>query len=65
MKLSSVSIPQLLKTVLFNKTYGWFGILIGKLRLSLQITYLVFGQFANITSCPPSRTDGFRPVLLK
>ena len=38
-KLFSASIPQLHKAVLFNETYGWLGILIGKLQLSLQMTY--------------------------
>ena len=51
-KLSSTSIPQLHKTVLLIKTYGWLGILIGMLLLSLHITCLLFGQFANTISCP-------------
>ena len=64
-KLSSTSIPQLHKTVLLIKTYRWLGILIGMLLLSMQITCLLFSQFANTISCPPSRTAGFTSVVLK
>ena len=42
-KLSSTSILQLHKTVLLMKTYGWHGILIGMLLLSLHITCLLSG----------------------
>ena len=64
-KLSSTSILQWHKTVLLIKTYGWLGILTGMLLLSLQITCLLFDQFANIISCPQSRTAGFTSALLK
>ena len=57
-KLASASISQLHKTVLLIKTYGWLGIWIGMLLVSLQITCILFGQFANTISCPPSRTAG-------
>ena len=61
---SSACISQLQRTDLFNKTHGCLGILIGYSWLSLHITYLVLGQFANIISFPPSQTDGFTSVLL-
>ena len=63
-KLSSASILQLCKNVLLIKTYRWLGILTGRVLLSFQITCLLFGQFANIILCPPSRTAGFTSVLL-
>ena len=61
---SSACISQLHRMDLFNKTYGCLGILIGYSWLSLHITYLDLGQFANIISLPPSKTAGFISVLL-
>ena len=60
---SSACISQLHRTDLFSKTYGCLGILIGYSWLSLHTTYLVLGQFANIISFQPSKTDVFISVL--
>ena len=61
---SSACISQLHRTDLFNNTYGCLGILIGYSWLSLDITYLDFGQFASIISFPPSKMAIFTSVLL-
>ena len=39
----SASIPQLYKTLLFTKTYGWLGILTGMSLLMLHMICLSFG----------------------
>ena len=61
---SSACISQLHRTDLFSKTYGCLGILMGCSWLSLHITYLDLGQFANIISLPLSKTAGFTSVFI-
>ena len=63
-KLFSASIPQLQSMLLFTNTYGWLGILIGRLLLMVQMICLSFGQFAKIISLPPSSTVGVISDLL-
>ena len=63
-KWFSASIPQLHKTFLCTKTYGWLGILTGMSLLMLQIICLSFSQLAKIISFPASNTIGVISVLL-
>ena len=63
-KWFSTSIPQLHRTLLFTKTYGWLGILTGMSLLMLHVICLSFGQLAKIISFPPSKTVGMISVLL-
>ena len=63
-KWLSAPIPQLHKSLLFIKTYGWLEILTGVSLLMLHIMCLSFGQLAKIISFPPSSTVGDIFVLL-
>ena len=50
------------KRILYNIWMAWN---FNRILMIIITSHIVLGQFANIISCPPSRTDGFTSVLLK